>query len=82
MSKETWERLEELRRLDIGGGRRMPAVERWEYVTYAIGQDNDWVRVEAALSEMGGAGWELVAVTGNNTHMAFLKRRLPDVKPS
>jgi hypothetical protein len=54
----------------------MRTLEKWEYVTYAIGQDNDWVRVEAALNEMGCAGWELVAVTGSNTHMAFLKRRV------
>jgi phosphoglycolate phosphatase-like HAD superfamily hydrolase len=54
----------------------METLEKWEYVTRPIGPDHDWLRVEAVLNDLGDAGWELVAVTGNNTHRAFLKRRV------
>ena len=46
----------------------------WEYAIIGISSDDD-LRVEYNLNQLGKEGWELVAVTGNNTHRAFFKRK-------
>lgn len=47
----------------------------WEYKTLKIYNLNEVPRLlEETLDAYGLEGWELVAVTGNNTHLAFFKR--------
>jgi hypothetical protein len=60
----------------------MEALPKWEYLTYSVGDVVQgegamaWAEVERVMNAWGAQGWELVGVTGNNTHRAFFKRRL------
>jgi hypothetical protein len=47
----------------------------WDYVVIDVeGGTNEALQLR--LQDLGREGWELVAVTGNNTHRAFLKREV------
>ncbi len=49
----------------------------WEYMVVKLyGEYGNWDvdRVSQLLDKYGYERWELVAVTGNNTHSAFFKR--------
>lgn len=52
----------------------METKDKFEYFIYQLEFCDRW-RDEEVFNEFGADGWELVAVTGNNTHCAFFKRR-------
>ena len=58
----------------------MPEIPQcqWEYLVVDAGggfsgEDND--SITERYNRLGKKGWELVAVTGNNSHRAFFKQK-------